>query len=353
MAASNTNESFPDQALGQASDLLPDALLRWGILGPGRIAAAFVRSLKEVAGCVPAAVASRKYLRAHYFAEEHGVEKVFGDYAEMLADPEVDVVYIATPHVFHAQQIRMCLEAGKHVVCEKPITTSAAELQPLIALARERRLFLMEGLWSRFFPAWHQAKSWMADGRIGMPKLLEASFCFLAPWKPEDRLLNPDLAGGALLDVGIYTLAFATWVLGTEVREVRAVQQIGRTGVDEETAMLLRFESGAIATLTCGIRTAAPQSARVEGVAGRLRFPEPFWKPERVVLSTANAEEEFCYAPNPPGFQPEIAHVRDCLRGGLTESPVIPLAESLLWQEIMDAVRGRRDAIFRGTETAE
>ena len=313
--------------------------IQWGILGPGNIAANFARSLKNVSGCTLRAVASSQYLRAHGFANEHGAEKVYGAYREMLDDPELDIVYIATPHCFHAEQIRMCLEAGKHVLCEKPITTSAAELEPLMTLAAGRNLFLMEGMWSRFFPSWHVAKEWIQAGKIGEPRMAEASFCFRAPWKPEGRLLNPDLAGGALWDVGIYTLAFSTFALGTDLKDSRAFMHRGETGVDEESALLLRFGKGETATLTCSIRTETPHIARIHGTEGSIQLPAPFWKADRVTLHTGNAVEESYYPYHPPGFQFEIAHVRECLRQGKTESPEVPLAESLLWQRVIDRAR--------------
>lgn len=309
--------------------------VRWGILGPGRIAESFARDVVQVEGCVLRAVASRDVERARAFAERHGAEIAYGDYAEMLADEAVDVVYVATPHAFHAEQIRMCLEAGKPVLCEKPVTISPDDLRPLIALAEEKKLFFMEGLWSRFFPAWRQARRWIDEGRIGTPRHLTASFGFRGPKDPKNRLLNPALGGGALWDVGIYTLAFATSMLGTQVEDTAVQARFGGTGVDEDASMLLRFAGGAVAQLFCSVNTQTRHEATIEGDEGRIVFPPDFWRPESVELITPKATDERCFLDTPPGFQLEIAHVRDALRDRLLQSPVIPLAESLLWQELI------------------
>jgi len=309
--------------------------VRWGILGPGRIAESFARDLVQVEGCVLRAVASRDAGRARDFAARHGAEAAYGAYGEMLADGAVDIVYVATPHAFHAEQIRMCLEAGKAVLCEKPVTVSPEELRPLIALAEEKKLFFMEGLWSRFFPAWQQARNWIEAGRIGTPRHLTASFGFRGPRDPENRLLNPALGGGALWDVGIYTLAFATTMLGTQVEETAVMARFGETGVDEDASIMIRFAGGAVAQLFCSVSTQTKHGATVEGDGGRIVFPPSFWKPESVELITPESTDERCFLDTPPGFQLEIAHVRDAIRDRLLQSPVVPLAESLLWQEMI------------------
>lgn len=318
---------------------LPDC--RIGILGPGRIAAAFAEAIPHATGCRLQSVASRDPVRAAAFARQHEAVTAHSSYEALAADPEVDLIYIATPHRFHAEQIRLCLEADKAVLCEKPITTSAAELAPLIALASEKGLFLMEGLWSRCLPAWLQARSWIKEGRIGPARFASADFGFRAAWNPADRLLNPDLAGGALWDVGIYTLAFATWMLGTELQQVHAAVRRGGTGVDEDSALLLRFATGAAAQLTCSIQTATPQAARVEGPNGSITLRHPFWKSNEVYVDDGKADESMVFAEEVPGFTHEIRHVRDCLRQGRSESPLVPLAESLLWQQIIDQALAR------------
>lgn len=309
--------------------------LRWGILGPGRIAEAFARDLGQVSGCRLHAVASRDAARAGEFAARHGAARAYGDYAALVADAEVDVVYIATPHAFHSAQIRLCLEAGKPVLCEKAITVSPQELRPLIALAEEKRLFLMEGLWSRFSPAWRQARAWMEAGRIGVPRHVTASFGFRGSRDPAGRLLNPALGGGAMWDVGVYTLAFATAMLGTQVEAMQVQTRVGVTGVDEDASMMLRFAGGAVAQLFCSVQTQTRHEAVVEGSEGRIVFPPAFWKADAVELVTEAGTDERRFLDMPPGFQLEIAHVRDALRDGLLQSPEVPLAESLLWQELI------------------
>jgi dihydrodiol dehydrogenase / D-xylose 1-dehydrogenase (NADP) len=309
--------------------------VRWGILGPGRIAESFARDLVQVEGCVLRAVASRDAARAAEFASRFGAGKSYGGYAELMADEAVDVVYIATPHAFHAEQIRMCLEAGKAVLCEKPVTVSPEELRPLIALAEEQRCFFMEGLWSRFSPVWQQASRWIVEGRIGTPRHLTASFGFRGPRDPQNRLLNPALGGGAMWDVGIYTLAFATAMLGTGVEAIHTEPRFGKTGVDEDASMMLRFTNGAVAQLFCSVSTQTLHAATVVGEEGRIVIPDKFWNPERVELHTPKGTDERMFLDTPPGFQLEILHVRDAIRDRLLQSPLIPLAESLLWQELI------------------
>jgi dihydrodiol dehydrogenase / D-xylose 1-dehydrogenase (NADP) len=196
----------------------------------------------------------------------------------------------------------------------------------------------MEGLWSRFFPAWRTMREWIDAGRIGETRMAQASFGFRSGWNPESRLLNPALGGGALWDVGIYTLAFASSVLGTDLRDVRALAQVGETGVDEQVSLLLRFGGGKLANLNCAVRTGTPHEAWVAGTEGRILVDQPFWRPRRIRLerSPGQCEEDLDLAFQESGFQFEATHVRDCLRAGLLESPVVPLAESLLWQGIMD-----------------
>jgi predicted dehydrogenase len=311
--------------------------LRWGLIGPGRIAQRFCQDLRSVPGCRLQAVASRDPQRAASFAAEFAANTCHSDYAALAADPAVDIVYIATPHIFHAEQIRLCLEAGKHVLCEKPICISASELAPLISLASSKRLFLMEGLWSRFLPAWKQMRRWIRDGRIGEPLQACAHFGFRCNGDPEGRLLNPALAGGALWDVGIYTLAFATEALGTDLQHTQGAIHRGTTGVDEDTTMLLQFQRGRMATLGCSLRSTLPQKAWVAGTEGRIVLDEAFWKAQAVTLSRANEVDESLPLPfSGTGFQFEIEHVRDSIRDGLLESPIVPLHESLLWQRTMD-----------------
>lgn len=169
--------------------------VRWGIMGTGWIASQFAKDLEHAGNAEKAAVGSRTAGSAEKFAAEYGFARAYGSYEEMLQDPEVDIIYVATPHPVHKENVLACLEAGKAVLCEKPFTMNARQLEQLVETARERNLFLMEGMWTRFLPPIAQARAWIAEGRIGEVRLLQANFGFRVGWEPEGRLLNPDLGG--------------------------------------------------------------------------------------------------------------------------------------------------------------
>lgn len=309
----------------------------WGILGTGRIAGKFASDAKRMPAVRLVAVASRAADKAVAFAQQNGIERAYGNYMEMLADSNVHAIYVATPHRQHCAHTLDALDAGKAVLCEKPFAVNALEARTMIERARARQCFLMEAMWSRFNPITVQVRQWIAEGRIGEPRLLTADFGFRTPWNPASRLLDPGLAGGALLDVGVYTLAYASMIFGRPV-QIQATSHIGATGVDESTAMLLKYAGGQIASLTCAIRTRTPQGARIDGTEGSIEIPA-FWhaplarliRPETEPLQVAG---EF-------GFQYEIAEVIACLVANQIESPHMPLDETLAIAETMDAVRSQ------------
>jgi predicted dehydrogenase len=258
--------------------------VRWGILGCGNIARQFAEGLRFAPGATLAAVGSRDGAKAEAFREKHGATRAHASYEALAADPDVDAVYIATPHVFHCANTLACLAGGKAVLCEKPFAVNAAEARQMVAAARARGLFLMEAMWSRFFPAAGRLREIVALGSIGEPRMVQADFGFRAGWNPEGRLLNPALGGGALLDVGIYTVAFASMVLGRPV-EATGFAHRGETGVDEQSAMILRHKGGALSVLSTAVRTSTPHEAQVWGTEGRIRVVAPFWKPSTLLIT--------------------------------------------------------------------
>jgi predicted dehydrogenase len=315
-------------------------VIRWGVLGPGRIAQKFADALTAVPGAQLAAVASRAQERADAFAAKNGAARAYGSYAQLAADREVDAVYVASPHVGHAEHACLCLEAGKAVLCEKPMFIHAAGVRRMIECSQRRQAFLMEAMWTRFLPVTRTICGWLADGRIGEPRMLTADFGFRCAWDPQSRLLNPDLGGGGLLDVGVYTLAYATMVFGRP-QAVTGEAHIGETGVDEQAAFVLRFAGGALASLTCGVRTGSPQAARIAGTEGEITV-ERFWCQPTATLKRGKDEpvrEESRFRKN--GFEYEIEEVHRCLAAGLPESPLLPRAESLQIAEAMDSLRAR------------
>jgi predicted dehydrogenase len=261
----------------------------------------------------------------------------------MISDPEVDVVYVATPHPFHKEHTLLCLEGGKAVLCEKPMAVHAGQVREMVAAARENGLLLMEAMWSRFNPVLVQVQQWLAEGRIGEVRMLTADFGFRTGWNPEGRLLNPALAGGALLDVGVYVVSLASLVFGGAPEQVQATAHIGETGVDEQTAMVLKYKGGGLALLACAIRTATPHAARIDGTEGAIEVPR-FWHPTTAWL--VRPGQEPIEATGALGYHYEAAEVMACLREGRTESEVMPLDESISIAETMDQVRAQIGLIY-------
>jgi predicted dehydrogenase len=319
---------------------------RWGILGTGKIARRFMQAVAHVPEAQVVAVGSRHRQTAEAFGEQFGIPRRYDRYDALLADPEVQIVYIATPHSLHAENTRTALEAGKHVLCEKPFTLNRREAEPLVALARQKGLFLMEGMWTRCFPLMREVIARVQRGEIGTLRLLQADFGFRAPYNPEGRLWNPALGGGALLDVGIYPVALASLFLGEPTR-IQSAAFIGQTGVDEHCAMLFEYANGALALLSAAIQTDTPKEATLCGTEGRIRIHAPWWKPSEATLTRADGYEETIRHPyTGDGLQFEIRHVHDCLQQGLTESPWMPLDETLRILRTLDQIRAQWGLVY-------
>jgi predicted dehydrogenase len=310
--------------------------IRFGIIGAGRIAERFATVLGAAEGARLAAVASRDKPRSEAFARRFGAGKACDSYLDLIRDPEVDAVYVALTHNFHYEYARACLENGKPILCEKPLVTTKAEAEALAALAKSKKVLLMEAMWTRCIPAFRKAREWVREGRIGAPSLVEAAFCFKAAYDPKDRLFDPKLAGGALFDAGVYPIEFATGILGENPDSVAGVAHIGETGVDYFTAMSLLFPSGAVASLSCGLTAAVPRDARVYGESGSVavydflgaRKCERFDQDGKLVEAFESKFDD--------GFIFEIEHFADLCRRGETESDLIPLADSVACAGVFD-----------------
>lgn len=316
-------------------------MFRWGIISTGRIANDFAQGVSQLSDATVLAVGSRTQAAADAFGDRHGVERRHASYEALAADPDLDAIYVATPHPFHAPNCIMCLEAGKAVLCEKPFTINAAELERVVALAREKQLFLMEGMWSRFMPATVKLRELLAGGVIGDVNIVDIDFGFRAPFNPQHRLFAPALGGGALLDIGVYSLSFASMVLGTP-RRILSMAHLGESGVDENAAIILGYESGALTTISTAIRTTTPHRAVINGALGRITMHPPYWYPERITLEVYGAESTVMDIPmNGNGFNHEAAEVMRCIRAGQLESEIMPLDESLELMRTMDEIRGQ------------
>jgi len=318
----------------------------WGIFGTGKIARRFMQAAALVPDAQVVAVGSRHLQTAEAFGEQFGIPRRYGSYDALLADPEVEIVYVATPHTLHAENTHAALQQGKHVLCEKPFTVNARQAEPLVALARQRGLFLMEGMWTRCFPLMRELVARVQDGAIGTVRLIQADFGFHAPYNPEGRLLNPALGGGALLDVGVYPVALTFLFLGEPAR-IYSAAHIGQTGVDEQCALLFEYADGALALLSAAIQTETPKEATLCGTQGRIRIHTPWWKPSEATLTRADGSEEAIRYPyTGDGLQFEIRHVHDCLHQGLTESPWMPLEETLRILRVLDQIRAQWGLVY-------
>jgi predicted dehydrogenase len=325
--------------------------VRWGILGTGGIARTFVDGLGPMPEAEVLAVGSRSEASAAAFAGERGIPRQYAAYEHLAADPDVDVVYVATPHPFHAENVELCLRAGKAVLCEKPFSVNAAEAENVVGLARDRGLFLMEGMWTRFFPLMEEVRRLVSDGTVGEVKMLNVDFGFRADLDPASRLFDPALGGGALLDVGVYCVSFASMVLGRPTRAL-GLSHLGETGVDEQASIVLEHEGGSLANLSIGTRTATPQEATIMGTGGYVRIHSPWWRPKSMTVSRPGADDETIEAPvSGNGFGYEAAEVMACLERGETESAVMPLDETVAVMRTMDGLRAAWGLVYPSEKT--
>ncbi len=312
-----------------------NAEIRWGVVGPGRIAENVLPDFAHVPHARVTAVASRSQQRADAFAGRHGIPRAHGSYAAILADPDVDVLYVATPHAQHAALALAALRAGKALLVEKSFTATTAGAREVVDVARETGVFTMEAMWTRFQPAVVALRELIADGAIGEVRSVQADLGVAREYDPADRLFALELGGGALLDLGVYVVSFAQMLLGTPQR-VLATGSTFPTGVDAEVGLLLGYDDGRSATLLTSLRNALPGQARVFGTRGWIDVLPRFHHPDTIVLHRAGAEPETITRPQlGVGYAHELIEVTDCLRAGRTESTVMPLADTLAVQDVL------------------
>jgi predicted dehydrogenase len=313
--------------------------IRWGILGPGRIAGKFASALREAGGAELAAVGSRSLGRAGRFASDFGFKRAYGSYEELAGDNGIDAVYIGTPHSCHRDNTILCLRAGRHVLCEKPFAINAIEAEEMITASRKKKRALMEAMWMRFMPSILKVRELVAGGEIGEIRRITADFGFRAEFDPESRLFDPALGGGALLDVGVYPVSLAYFLLG-EPAVVEGTAYIGETGVDEESVALLGYEGGSQAVLMMALRLKTRCDAFIFGTAGSIWIPEPWWKSERIVMRRNGRRERTIDLPRlENGFIYQAEEMMGLVREGKTESEIMPLDDSLAVMRIMDRIR--------------
>lgn len=312
--------------------------IKWGIIGPGKIARKFTRSLEHVKDAELYAVASRSKDRAKAFAEETGAKKAFESYEEMLQDSEVDVVYVATPHVFHHEHTLLCLDYGKAVLCEKPFAINRKQVEEMITKAKEKQVFLMEAMWTPFLPHIKYVSEVITSGKYGKVKKLTADFGFAAPFDENGRLFKKSLGGGSLLDIGIYPIFLALHSLG-KPEEISAKAQLGTTNIDEVCEVVFRYGNGSIAQLKSSIIEHTPTAAEFILENAILKIHSRWHEPATVTIVTSEESFSKTFEAASYGYEYEIAHVQEMLRKGKSESDVMSFEKSLELISMLDEIR--------------
>jgi predicted dehydrogenase len=313
--------------------------VRWGILGTGTVAKLFAGALDGLEDAELAAVGSRTQAGAEAFGEQFPVSRCHGSYEALVSDPDVDVVYVATPHSLHCEHTVLALRSDKPVLCEKPFAINACQAEEMIRCARQREIFLMEAMWNRFFPLMARLRELLNAGAIGEPRILTADFGFRADFEPESILFDRKYGGGSLLDVGVYGVSLSSMLFGPPVT-IKGSAHIGSTGVDEASALILEFPAGELAVLHSALRVETPQEAIVTGSKGRIRLTSPWWKPsEMVVECQGDAPETLRFPCDGNGYSYEAEAVMQCLRTSRLESELMPLDESLQVMQTLDRAR--------------
>lgn len=327
---------------------MADTIYNWGILGPGKIAKKFASALKLPTQSTLYAVASRDLDRASAFAKEFNAPKVYGDYLSLIQDPQVDAVYIATPHAFHFELAKACLENNKPVLSEKPLTLDAAQTRVLMDLSAKNKVFLMEALWTRFIPMTVSILETIRQGIIGELQYIKADFGFPAPYNPEGRLFNPALGGGSLLDVGIYPLFLCTLLMG-QPEKVQATGRLSEKNIDLDCQAVLQYPGNKTAIIGSSIHYQMPITAEITGSKGQIQIPCPWYKNHYYHLQTDGSHwEKIEFPPLTNGFEFEILEVVRCLEKGLSQSPDWPVSSSLQLAELMDEIRRQLGVQYPG-----
>ena len=313
----------------------------WGILGPGTIANSFVEGLKvlkdanvEAVGAYPPELESGKS-----FAKKHGIPKCYESYEALIDAKNIDIIYISALNPAHKKYSMMALEAGKHVLCEKPLAINAKDAGEIALCAKKNKRFLMEGMWTKFLPVTVGIRNWIADGLIGEVRQIKADFCFRCGWNPDNRLLSLELGGGALIDVGIYNIAYANMIYGALPQKVTHDAYIGPTGVDEQSSAIMQYKDGQLATILQAVRTQSPWDAWIIGTEGYIHLPE-FWHGKLATVHLENKDPlTYDFPFEASGYNCEAEEAMRCIREGKLQSDIHPHESTLSTLNIMDAMR--------------
>ncbi len=322
----------------------------WGIVGTGHMASVLATEFATLAAdeAQLVAVCGRDAGRAAAFAARHDIRRIHGDFRHLAKDPDIDVLYIATPHPLHHECMLAAIEAGKAVLCEKPFTVNAVQAAEAIDAARRRGVFVMEAMWTRFLPAIAALRELLAGGAIGRIQMIVGGGAFMPDRNAGHYLFDPRRAGGVLLDAGVYLVSMASMLLGTPVR-IQASGRIGASGVDEQDAVLLDHEGGATACLYVSLHSKRPPELEILGDAGRICIPAPVFRPAHLVLWDREGRELRMEHPiEGSGYGYQLRAVNAALRAGLTGCPIMPLEESLGIMRTLDGIRARIGLVYPG-----
>lgn len=320
-------------------------MIKMGIIGAGRIAGFMANTMQGMTSVSRYAIAARDYERAQSFADEYGFEKAYGSYEKLVSDPEVELVYIATPHSHHYDHVKLCLEHGKHVLCEKAFTVNEHQAAELFAMAEERGLLLTEAIWTRYMPMRKTLEEVLMSGVIGRPHMLTANLSYLIDWK--DRIAKPELAGGALLDIGIYTLNFASMVFGNDIEQITGTAVFNEHGMDMQENITLVYKDGRMAALNASARSLSDRRGIIYGDKGYIETENinncegiKVFDINRCLVASYETPTQIT------GYEYEVEACVYAIEHGETECPQMPHGESLQMLRWMDELRRQWGIVY-------
>lgn len=320
-------------------------MIKWGIIAPGGIANAFAKEVIKTKDGILSAVYGRNEDKTKEFAKSHNIEKYYTNIDEFLSDDNIDAVYIATPHSYHMDYAKKCVLAKKHVLCEKPFSYNYKTGKDIIDIAKENNVFIMEALWTLFLPAINKAKEWIEEGKIGKVKLITASFGIKSEFNAKHRLYNPDLAGGALLDLGIYPILFSNYIANSYPIEIKSNAEFTKTNVDESNIINLKYKDGILASLNCSLTTKLNNEAVIYGENGKIVIPR-FWASKEAYLYIEENPEKYIDEYEEAGYKYEIEEANSCIKNNTLESNVASHNNTLELAKIMDEIRRQIGLVY-------
>ncbi|MFW9988932.1 MAG: Gfo/Idh/MocA family protein [Candidatus Odinarchaeota archaeon] len=318
-------------------------IINWGILGCGRIAHMFAEGLNTLHNAKLEAVASKTQNKAESFGKRFGVKNIYNNYEELVENPAVNIIYIATTHNFHYENVILCLNHEKPVLCEKPFTLNAVQAEKIIKIAQNKKIFLMEAMWTRFLPCIVKLNELLDMNVLGEIQHFKADFGIKKKLDPKERFFNIELGGGALLDLGVYPISFARMIYKQSPSRIMSSAYIGETGVDEKSCYLFEYENGQTAMLSSSNRLIMPHNASIFGTKGYIEIPN-FYHPSRMILKLEDKQTKTIKIPyKSTGYNYEAKEVINCLNNGKIESKIMPLDETLEIMKTMDLLRSQWD----------